>query len=218
MKTKYRIRKNNSAMIQMLPSVAFSVILLFSILYIGTYITGTISSQLVASYPNNFDTWYDDIYYHNATTSGYRNTSITNSVADLTGATSGCNVNNNGSSPIWFNLTTNGFETFNQTITAGNWVNTTVTALIASGNLSTSDTTVNFSWSTNASTNRIRIRYYGSYLASANTRTALENQTVDTLGNLTGDYDNLTEIVAIAAIVVVLTVPLMAVVALKRLF
>jgi hypothetical protein len=100
---KYTIVEDDKGMIQMLPVVAFAIIMLFAILYIGTYINGTISSQLVESY------------------------------------------------------------------------------------------------------------------GTPASRTSLENETVNTLGNLTDDYDNITEIVAIAAIIVVLTVPLMAVVALKRL-
>ena len=98
------LKDDHRGMIQMLPTVAFAVIMLFSILYIGTYIVGTISSQLVDSF------------------------------------------------------------------------------------------------------------------GVATSRTALENKTVNTLDNLTDDYDSVTEIVTVAAIIVVLTVPLMAVVALKRLF
>ena len=221
MKGKNRWKKNNSAMIQVLPTVAFSVILLFSVLYIGSFITGTISSQLVRTYPDNLETWYDNIYWHNATgngTTAYRNTTITNNVGDLTAGTSGINVYNNGTRPIWFNLTTNTATTYNSTINPSTWLNTTVTSLLASGNLTTTDTYVNFSWLTNQSHNRVRIRYIGSYLASADARTSLENKTVGTLDNLTDDYDSVTEIVTVAAIIVVLTVPLMAVVALKRLF
>ena len=55
-----------------------------------------------------------------------------------------------------------------------------------------------------------------SYGAAAS-RTALENQTVNTLGNLTADYDSTLEIVVVAAIITVLTIPLMAIVAIKRL-
>ena len=101
---KHREIEDDHGMIAMLPTVAFGVIILCAVLYIGTYINGTISSQLVDSY----------------------------------GAAAG--------------------------------------------------------------------------------RTALENKSVNTLDNLTDDYDNLTESVMVAAIIIVLTVPLMAVVALKRFF
>jgi len=90
-------------MIQMLPTVAFAVIMLFAIAYVGTYINGTISSELVDSY------------------------------------------------------------------------------------------------------------------GAAASRTALQNQTVNTLGNLTDSYDSTLDIVVVAAIITVLTIPLMAVVAIKRL-
>ncbi len=96
------IKKEEHAMIQMLPTVAFAVIMLFAILYIGTYINGTISSTLVDSY---------------------------------------------GTSP-----------------------------------------------------------------------SNLEQRSINTMTNLTVDYDDVIEIVTVAAIITVLTIPLMAVVALKRFF
>ena len=91
------------AMIEMLPTVAFAVIMLFAIAYIGTYLNGTIASELVDSY------------------------------------------------------------------------------------------------------------------GTATSRTTLQNQSVNTLGNLTDSYDSTLEIVVIAAIITVLTIPLMAIVAIKRL-
>lgn len=94
---------DDAGMIQMLPTVAFAVIMLFAIVYIGTYMNGTIASQLVDSYG-------------------------------------------------------------------------TVTS-----------------------------------------RTRLENASVNTLINLTAKYDSTLEIVVVAAIITVLTIPLMAVVAIKRL-
>jgi hypothetical protein len=98
------IVEDESAMIQTLPTVAFAVIMLFAILYIGTYINGTISSTLVASY------------------------------------------------------------------------------------------------------------------GAAGSRTELQNRSINTMTNLTTDYDDVIEIVTVAAIITVLTIPLMAVVAMKRFF
>lgn len=94
---------DDAGMIQMLPTVAFAVIMLFAIVYIGTYMNGTIASQLVDSY------------------------------------------------------------------------------------------------------------------GTATSRTTLENASVNTLVNLTAQYDSTLEIVVVAAIITVLTIPLMAVVAIKRL-
>lgn len=55
-----------------------------------------------------------------------------------------------------------------------------------------------------------------SYGAAA-TRTTLENRTVNTLGNLSAAYDSNIEIVSVAAIITVITLPLAAVVAAKKL-
>ena len=101
---KFRLVEDDKGMIQMLPTVAFAVVMLFAITYIGTYINGTIASELVDSY------------------------------------------------------------------------------------------------------------------GAAASRTNLENKSVNTLENLTSKYDSTLDIVVIAAIVTVLTLPLMAIVAVKRLF
>ena len=98
------IKEDKNAMIAMLPTLAFAIIILFAIAYIGTYMNGTIASQLVDSY------------------------------------------------------------------------------------------------------------------GTATGRTELENESVNTLGNLTASYDSTLEIVVVAAIITVLTFPLMAVVAIKKLF
>ena len=106
MKANNRSRElveDDRGMIQMLPTVGMAVIMLYAIMYIGTYINGTVGSQLIDSYP------------------------------------------------------------------------------------------------------------------AAASRTDFQNKTVSTLQNLSGDYDDNTEIVSIAAIISVLTMPLMAVVAVKKL-
>ena len=53
---------------------------------------------------------------------------------------------------------------------------------------------------------------------AAASRTALENRTVGTLTNISIGFDNTVEVVVVAAIIVVVTLPLMAVVALKKIF
>ena len=98
------LKENKSALIQMLPVVGMAVIMLYAIMYIGTYMNGTIGSQLVESYPSE---------------------------------------------------------------------------LVE--------------------------------------RTAFQNKSVNTLENLSGDYDSNIEIISVAAIITVLTIPLMAVVAVKKL-
>jgi len=96
---------DKKGMIQMLPTVGFAVILLYAIMYIGTYMNGTIGSQLISSFGD-----------------------------------------------------------------------------------------------------------------AASERTSFENKSVNTLDNLSGDFDNNVDIVSVAAIICVLTLPLMAVAAVRRLF
>ena len=49
-------------------------------------------------------------------------------------------------------------------------------------------------------------------------RTEVQNKTYNTVVNLTDSYDDTTEIVVVAAIVMAITMPLAAVVAIKKLF
>ena len=52
----------------------------------------------------------------------------------------------------------------------------------------------------------------------ATTRTALENDTVFTLENISAGFGNTIEVTIVAAIIVVITLPLMAIVAIKKIF
>jgi len=96
--------RKNAGMIQMLPTVGFAVILLYAVMYIGTYTNGTIGSQLIDSY------------------------------------------------------------------------------------------------------------------GSASERSTFENASINTLENMSGDFDSNTEIISVAAIVTILTLPLMAIASVRRLF
>jgi len=52
---------------------------------------------------------------------------------------------------------------------------------------------------------------------AASSRTALQNRTVSTLENLTAGYDNVIDIVIISTIIMAITLPLAAVIAIKKL-
>ena len=74
------------------------------------------------------------------------------------------------------------------------------------------------------------IMYIGTYMngtigsqlidsfGTATERTAFENTSVNTLNNLSGDFDDNVDIVSVAAIITILTLPLMAVAAVRKIF
>jgi hypothetical protein len=101
------LAEDKKGLIQMLPTVGMAVIILYAVMYIGTYMNGTIGSQLIETFPpnNNVSGW----------------------------------------------------------------------------------------------------------------RTTFQNASVNTLNNLSGGYDSNVEIISVAAIITVLTIPLMAIVAVKKL-
>jgi hypothetical protein len=55
-----------------------------------------------------------------------------------------------------------------------------------------------------------------SYPAAVS-RTTLENSTVSSLGNITADYDSVLDIMTVTAIIMVITLPLAAVIGVRRL-
>jgi len=220
-------RDNRALMFNMLVTAGMAIIVLFALLNVGTYINGTIASSLVETYAtNNPSGSLDNTYYHNATgnaTWTWRNITLPTdcTAGELSGTLTAFRIFINGSASAWpvqVNLTVNGAYTYNKSITNATWDNTTLTSLIASSNVSSGDTYLNFSWWTNNSGNRITIRTYGTYYQSGDYRTSLENSTVDTLEDITTGYDNTVEIVVVAAIITAITIPLAAIIAVKRLF
>lgn len=200
--------------------------MLFALLNIGTYINGTINSSLVDTYPTNIPSGnFNNTYWHNASgnkTESWRNTSLPAGCnigyCDDSTQTS-FNVYNNGTiKGIWVNLTVNGDYIYNTTIPKGTWRNTTLASLVTAGNVSASDLYLNWTWQANSSTNKIRIRQVAVYYQSGDLRTSLENGTVDSLYQISGKYDDTVEIMGVAAIITVITMPLAAVVAVRKLF
>jgi len=215
-----KFRSNENGMIELLPTIAISVIILFAVAYVGTYLNGTIASALTDTYPTNQPSGsIDNTYWHNATTSNTsRNISLPCSVGGFRQTTTTYwSLFSNGSALI-FNLTVNG-NSVNDTsvIPINTYVNHTLASLVTAGNVSNSDTYLNFTWNVNNSGNRIRIDVTTTYHSQADWRTPMENASVETLGNLSSQYDSTLNIVVIAAIITVLTIPLMAIVAIKRL-
>jgi len=228
---KKSIMGNNRGMIAMLPTIAFSVIMLFAIMYIGTYINGTIGAELEDTLPSNLQTGeYDNQWWYNGTvpaTGGgnlTRNTTLPCTINNLDTGRSRFFYFANGTA-FWLNLTVNNNKANDTTHitpagTAGNW---TLAELITATHISPRQSFINFTW--NATTthnvgiddNRFQIRLVGDYFADGDQGSTFENRTINTLGNLSVDYESTVDIVVVAAIIVVLTVPLMAVVAIKKL-
>jgi len=216
-----RFIKNNRAIVfELLIAAAMGVVIFFALMNVGTFIAGSLNDTFISSYPSNTQTGsIDSTYWHNATSNESRNVTLTspNNVGQLNGATSKFYILANGSFPIIYNLTVNNVAIArNATITASNGVNWTVTALIAAGALARGDSYINYSWDVNSSESQIYIRTYGTYYKNSDWRTGLENNTYNQLSNISGGYDNNIDIMIIAIIITVITIPLAAVIAIKK--
>ena len=206
-----KLLKNSRAFANLVPMVLV-VIIAFAMIFIGTFVNGSISEALTDTYADNEATGsVDAYYYHNATTDTYRNITLPTycTAGELTAATTyfAINANETGTN-ITYNLTTNGHITYtNQTVNytaSPPWHNTTLTTLIANGNVSNSNTYLNFSWEVNLSANRIVIRTVGTYFQPSDYRNPIENSTVNTLNNKAKNWDSTLDIVQVVIIITVL--------------
>jgi len=217
-------RNNQKALVfELLIAAAMAVVIFFALMNIGTYINGTIGESLEDTLPTNTASGsINSDYWDNASGNGtiaYRNTSLSSgcSVGEIK-STSGINVYNNGTDPMWFNLTVNGgHEYYNKSIASLTWDNVTLATLVTASNMSNGDTYVNVSWLTNRTHNRVYQYYVGSYYVSGDYRSSLQNDTYDNLGTISVGFDDNIDVMIIAAIITVITIPLAAVIAIKRL-
>jgi len=219
MSPKFSLLENNEGMLfNQLLIAGLIIIVIFALFNIGSYINGAISINLVETLPDNTPSGTVDLnYWHNATTDSYRNISLPCTVGELDTTNSKFYILANGSS-IFYNLTTNGHQTNDTSaLTKGIGYNHTFADLIENANLTNSDTYVNFTWDVNNSGNRINIVVTGTYYKDGDYRTAIENRTYMTLTDLSAGYDNTIDVIIIATIIMAITLPLAAVIAIKKL-
>ena len=219
-KAQKNIISDDKGLIQMLPVVGIAIIMLYAIMYVGTYINGTIGSQLIDTMPKQVKSGsVYELYWKNGSTSGYTNISLGCTIGELTSSASGFYINAN-STQIIYNLTVNGNAHFiNNSVEGTQWTNTTLATMIANSTAVSNLQYINLSWDIkdNNTLNQIKILMQGIYYTAGDMRTTFQNKSINTLENLSGDYDSNIEIVSVAAIITVLTIPLMAVVAVKKL-
>ena len=108
-------------------------------------------------------------YWHNqTTTTTYRNITLPCQLGQLNRTVSKFAIKANGGN-IVYNLTVNGVAIkSSQTVTDGNWDNTTLTNII-SGGVDQSDTYLNFTFNASANTNIIKIVIFGNDSALTST-------------------------------------------------
>jgi len=184
----------------------------FSLLAIGSYVVGTIGSALEDSYPSNVKSGsLDTTYSHLTNITNYENITLPTTVADLSGALTNFYIFANGTYPIYYNMSINGNIVNNTSqLLAGKGWNTTLTTLLANGNVTTSDTYLNYSWDTNSSENQVVIRVVGTYFVSSDFRSTNENLTVVLIGDV---VDGMSDVVDVEIVVIMITVLSMAIIA-----
>lgn len=184
----------------------------FSLLAIGGYIVGTIGSALEDTYPTNVKSGsIDTTYSHLTNITNYENISLPTTVADLDRALTNFYILANGTYPIYYNMSINGNPVnLTSQLLAGKGWNTTLATLISNGNVTTSDTYLNYSWDTNSSENQVVIRVVGTYFLSSDFRSTNENLTVVLIGDV---VDGMSDVVDVEIVVIMITVLSMAIIA-----
>ena len=211
---------DDTAFIEAIPGIVFAVVISYVYLNVGTYMNGTIGSELVNSFPNNVKTGRIDVNdWYNVTqnTSVIVNLSSPNTADKLEGTLSKWYIRSNGSFSIYYNLTVNGVAVNTTSIlTTGEGYNHTITSLISGGSVLNGNTTLQFQWDINSTESNTQIRIRGTYFVDSDLRTKIENSTVGTLGNVSSNYDSNINIIKIAITISVLLVPIMAIMSFRR--
>jgi hypothetical protein len=207
----------------LLITAGISIVIFFALMNIGTYINGNLSSSLSDTYEDNIasgsiSNTITKTGSGNGTTA-YSNYSLPTyaSLSDLNSNSDISVQNTNSTIPMWFNLSVNGNTIYNKTIAASAYDNTTFTSLISAGNITGSTTYSNVSYLTNRSNNSVVITYSGSYYKPSDYRSDLENSTVNSLENITADYDSTIDVMTVASIIMVITLPLASIIGIRRL-
>lgn len=220
------LRKDEQALLfQMLIVAGLSIIIFFTTINVGTFLNGTISDTLTEDYASNtlsgslsIDHWDNET----GTATHAFQMNLTTEADNLDLTTSFFYIRANATA-IEYNLTVNG-QQVNKTdnISEGEGWNTTFSYLISNSSINASDTTITFDWDISdyddCDGDVVNICAFSNYSQSGDFRTVQENMTFSTLVNLSGDFDNTVDSLAIAAIVMAITLPLAAVVAIRKFF
>lgn len=195
--------------------LTITIVIGFSLLVIGSYITGEIGSALEDTYEDNTATGtVDDTYTHGGTTSSYRNVSLPTTVDDLSGSRTNFYIQINGSHYTYYNLSVNGAKVnISSMLVPGIGYNVTLATLLSNGNVSTSNTSLNFSWDCNNSGNTIVITVNGVYYQSSDYRSTNENKTVTLIGDITDGFSDVIDVEVVVIIITVLSMALIAIMA-----
>ena len=132
MKANQSIRRDNKGFTYLIP-FTIAIVISISLLVMGVYIVGTISDSLEGTYPDNITPTaiVDNTYWHNGTTSGYKNITLPCTAGELSAAITGFNINANRTGwNVTYNLTSNAATTYtDQVVENLTWHNTTLTTL-----------------------------------------------------------------------------------------
>jgi len=207
--------KNRNAFTFIIP-LTMAIIVGFSLLAIGAYVVGTIGTALEDTFESNTASGsIDATYTHSSTSSGYRNITLSTDVNNLDGGQTYFYIL--ASSALDYTLAVNGVNvntSDNLSLDAGHagW-NTTLTYLRANSTVAETARYLNFSWSTTADNNVIRIDVYGIYFVSGDYRSENENSTVYLMGNVTDGFSDVVDIEIVVIIITALSMAILAIMA-----
>lgn len=227
MKANQKIRECNedddALIFELLIGAVFALVIGYAGMNIGVFINGNIGDSLSSTLPSNRKTGsFDNTYYDNGTgnkTEHWMNTTFPSGCyaadCDGTANTYVTFTDNSTLKRIWVNLTVNGDYAGNFTIAASGTKTVLFSTLITGTNVSGNAGYLNWTWQTNR-TCGVKIRQVGSYYASGDVRTNIENRTVNILGNTSADLSTNTKMVSTAYLIAIITLPLIAIVTIKN--
>jgi hypothetical protein len=215
---KQSFREDETAFIEAIPGIVFAVVISYVYLNVGSYMNGTLGAELESTFASNDASGSIDVdHWHNASSNATRTVTFTGYANQLHQTTTNIYIRANGTFGIYYNLTVNGvLVNSTSELTAGEGYNWTLSALITAGAVFNANQSINVAWDVNSSESQIQIRVYGNYHLTDDWRSSIENNTVNTLGNLSDHFDDNVDIIKIAITISVLLVPIMTIMTLRR--
>ena len=209
--------RRNSAFTFIVP-MTMAIVVGFALLIIGAYVIGTIGSALEDSFPSNTASGsIDNIYYHNASTSGSRSISLPTEISALDLTTSRFSIIA-VESDLDYNLIVNGnIVNLSSNLTKDGdptTHNTTFSFLIGNSSVNSTDTVLNFDWTVSMDGAEISIRVYSaSFFYSSDYRSSNENKTVYLLGNVADGFSSVVDIEIVVILITVLSMAIITIMA-----
>ena len=212
------IKQNDQALLfELLAGAAIAVVVFFAISNVGTFINSTLGDELTDNYPTNTKSGNESISYSDlGTASGSHKINLSEDPDNINTDASLIYIYAYGNA-FEYNLTVNNQQVNrSDNLSEGTGFNVTYAYLLANSSINNTDRVITFDYNVGDGTGNFTMIAVGEYYVSGDFRSTLQNTSYKGAVSLSDGYDDTISALVIAAIVMAITLPLAAVVAIRR--